>query len=140
MMTRPLANTQVNAIMTKASALTLNWGEPYGTIHGRLEDRPAALYEQNGFLFDGAGKIVLTKEEKAEQTRALEAQLASLKASDVSPDPAPVPVEEPQPALVEVRDGVTGDVEVKEADEEKKDSKGAKPSGKGKAALPNIPE
>ena len=122
--------------MTKASALTLNFNEPYGTIHGRLEDRPSAIYEQGGFLFDGAGNVVLTKEEKAEQQKQLEEQLASLKASQTIPTPPPVPAEVPEPALVEVRDGETGDVEVKEEPAAKKDKK----ADKTKNALPNIPE
>lgn len=127
--------------MTKAAALTLDRAKPFGTIHGRLEDRPSAIYEQDGFLFDGAGNVVLTKEEKAEQQKQLEAQLAALKASVVTPEPEPAPAGVVEPTLVEVRDGVTGDVELKDADEEVKDAKPAKASTKkADSVLPKIPE
>lgn len=126
--------------MTKSAALELDWAKPYGTIHGRPDGLPTAMYEQDGFLFDGAGKVLLTKEEKAEQQKQLEAQLAALKASEVTPEPKPAPeVTDPEPGLVEVRDGVTGDVETKTVEEEKKDAKPAK-SSKGKGALPTLPE
>jgi len=131
--------------MTKA--LKLDFNKPHGTLHGRLEDRPTAMYEQDGFLFDGAGNVVLTKEEKAEQQKELEAQLAALKASTTTEPPKPAdPEVEAEPGLVEIRDGETGDVEVKsveqEEEEAKKDApkstKAAKAGGKGALALPSV--
>ncbi len=127
--------------MTKA--ITLDQSKPYGTIHGRLEDRPTAVFEQNGFLFDGAGNVVLSKEEKAQQQKDLEAQLAALKASQTTEPEKPAdPETVAEPGLVEIRDGETGDVELKPADEEEK--KTAKSSNKGSSskkgslALPSV--
>ncbi len=123
--------------MTKA--MTLDRSKPFGTIHGRLEDRPTAMYEQNGFLFDGAGDIVLSKEEKARQKKELEDQLAALNASKtVEPVPPADPADEAEPGLVEIRDGVTGDVETKPVEEEKPAKNAPKKGGNKNLALPSV--
>lgn len=132
--------------MTKA--LKLDSNKPYGTIHGRLTDRPTAMYEQDGYLYDGAGNVVLSKDEKAEQQKALEAQLAALKASQtVEPVEPEVEDDIAEPGLVEIRDGETGDVETKPVEEEKADNKkaekasnksGKSGNGKGALALPSV--
>lgn len=124
--------------MTKA--ITLDRSKPFGTIHGRLEDRPTAVFEQNGFLFDGAGNVVLSKDEKARQKKELEDQLAALNATKTTePAPPADPADEAEPGLVEVRDGVTGDVDLKPAKEEAKPAKTTSKNAGGKnLALPKV--
>lgn len=123
--------------MARSQGIKLDFDRPYGNIQGAYDERPGALYTQDGFFFDAQGNPVLSAEDKKAHQKALEDQLAALKATDTTETAA-----KPDTEVKVTADGAVVDQGQKLADPAavKDDALDGRPDLVAPAPTPETPE